>query len=201
MPKWLPDGSSRSAKTRPSLVVVGGTRTFPPAASARATESATSGCLPAVVEDAALDRAGGRGLHDPVPALRALVVAERPAEQPAVEALGPGQVIGADLEPADPVGHRGHSPVSFRTAASRVAGVADQAPTRPRQHYVGVSGPASVSWVIRSLGQLRSPGSSGRSGTVSSVATSERMRSRRNARNAPRSRHQASMYQCSRPPT
>src|ERR1700757_728630 len=41
-PKWLPAGSCRSAKTSPSLLVVGGTITFPPSRSTWAQTAATS---------------------------------------------------------------------------------------------------------------------------------------------------------------
>ena len=41
-PKWLPAGSCRSAKTSPSLLVVGGTSTFPPSRSTWAQTAATS---------------------------------------------------------------------------------------------------------------------------------------------------------------
>src|SRR5215471_15214907 len=41
-PKWLPAGSFRSAKTSPSLLVVGGTSTVPPSRSTLAQTAATS---------------------------------------------------------------------------------------------------------------------------------------------------------------
>ena len=41
-PKWLPAGSCKSAKTSPSLLVVGGTSTFPPSRSTWAQTAATS---------------------------------------------------------------------------------------------------------------------------------------------------------------
>src|SRR6266567_8721107 len=42
-PKWLPAGSCKSAKTSRSLLVVGGTSTFPPSRSTWAQTAATSG--------------------------------------------------------------------------------------------------------------------------------------------------------------
>ena len=41
-PKWLPAGSCKSAKTSPSLLVVGGTSTFPPSRSTWVQTAATS---------------------------------------------------------------------------------------------------------------------------------------------------------------
>src|SRR6266567_3331706 len=41
-PKWLPAGSCKSAKTSPSLLVAGGTSTFPPSRSTWAQTAATS---------------------------------------------------------------------------------------------------------------------------------------------------------------
>ena len=41
-PKWLPAGSCGPAKTSPSLLLAGGSSTFPPGRSARAQTAATS---------------------------------------------------------------------------------------------------------------------------------------------------------------